>query len=83
MQLDIDSVFKQTPALALLVFILWSGHKGWWVWGHNIREIMTRLEKEKNEWRDLALELMKKDKIIRSEAEITSVKEAKEKINHG
>ena len=37
--------------VGLLFFILWSGLKQWWVWGW----LYQQSEKEKNEWKNLAL----------------------------
>jgi len=51
-------VIQNGGAMGLLIFFLVAGFKGWIVWGREFqREINRReeVERERNEWRELAL----------------------------
>ena len=49
---------SQGGILGVLVFILLGGYKKWWVWGwiyEDAEERATKAEKERDDWRDIAL----------------------------
>jgi hypothetical protein len=58
---DIQGILKyvsQIGVLAYLAITLYGGYKKWWVFGWIYRESLERinkLEKERDDWRDLAL----------------------------
>jgi hypothetical protein len=54
-------LWKFTPAVALLLLAFWAGYKGMWVWGANARRMIEQLERDRDEWRALALALLKKN----------------------
>lgn len=44
--------------LSALVFVLATGHKGYWVWGREVKDLRERLyraHRQADEWRNLAL----------------------------
>jgi len=49
--------------VAVLCVFLWAGHKGMWYWSAGVRTLIAELERERNEWRTLALMLMEKQGI--------------------
>lgn len=51
-------IISQGGAVGLLAFFLIAGFKGWIVWGREFNREVTRrqeVEKERNDWRELAL----------------------------
>lgn len=55
---DILKYVSQVGVLAYLAITLYGGYKKWWVFGWIYRESeerITKLEKERDDWRDLAL----------------------------
>lgn len=58
---SITDAFKwvsQGGILGVLVFILVGGYKKWWVWGwiyQDAEERAAKAEKERDDWRDIAL----------------------------
>lgn len=55
---SIVDIISQGGAVGLLAFFLVAGFKGWIVWGREFqREVGRReeVEKERNDWRELAL----------------------------
>ena len=56
---DFASEFaKWTPAVLVLLFVLWAGAKGFWYWGANARTVIKALERDRDQWRQLALALL-------------------------
>jgi len=45
------------PLTALLVLVLVGGYKGWWIYGNSHDKLVARLEKDRDEWKALALEV--------------------------
>ena len=45
------------PLTTLLVLILVGGYKGWWIYGNTHDRLVTRLERDRDEWKALALEV--------------------------
>lgn len=41
---EIFNFIKDGGTLAILLLILWSGHKGWWVFGKHYNEVVQELE---------------------------------------
>ena len=60
---DLAVVWKFAPVVAVLLLVLWAGHKGWWYWSAGVRAIIRQLERERDEWRTLALTLLQKEGI--------------------
>jgi len=45
------------PLTALLFLVLVGGYKGWWIYGNTHEKLVARLEKDRDEWKALALEV--------------------------
>jgi hypothetical protein len=60
---NLEQLWKFAPVVALLVLVLWAGHKGWWFWSAGVRTIIRQLEHERDEWRFMALTLLEKEGI--------------------
>jgi hypothetical protein len=60
---QLSQLWKFAPVVALLVLVLWAGHKGWWYWSAGVRAIIRQLEHERDEWRSMALMLLEKEGI--------------------
>ena len=56
-------ISKVAPIVALLILALWAGHKGIWFFGHGARIHIKQIEKERDDWRALALVLLRKSGI--------------------
>lgn len=55
---DVLKLLSQGGVLGLLVYIIVGGYKQWWVWGWvhtEEKERTLKAEKERDDWRDLAL----------------------------
>lgn len=70
---QLSELWKIAPVVALLVLVLWAGHKGFWFWSAGVRVIIRQLEHERNEWRSLAITLLRKDGVDLADEMKTSV----------
>jgi hypothetical protein len=57
------NLWKFAPIVALLFLALWAGNKGLWYWGPGVRAHFRELERQRDEWRRLALALLKQQGI--------------------
>jgi len=57
---EAKELWKYAPVVALLIGVLWAGHKGFWYWGPSVRTIIEKLEQERDDWKRLAFALMEK-----------------------
>ena len=57
---SLDAVWEQAAVVAVLGLWLWSGHKGWWFWSPGVRLIVTQITRERDDWRTLAVTLLRK-----------------------
>jgi hypothetical protein len=57
---ELKDLWKLAPALVILLIVLWAGYKGYWYWGSGARGISDELKRERDEWKALALDLLKK-----------------------
>jgi hypothetical protein len=58
-----DVAWQQISVVAILIVILWTGHKGWWYWSPGVRALTTELARERDDWRALAVTLLRKEGI--------------------
>jgi hypothetical protein len=56
----LEQLWKFAPVVALLALALWAGHRGFWYWGKGARAMLRHLERERDEWKELARTLLKK-----------------------
>ena len=59
----LDMVWEQAAVVAVLLVVLWAGHKGWWYWSPGVRALTTELRQQRDDWRILAVTLMRKQGI--------------------
>lgn len=52
---QIVTTVSDVGVIALLVFIIYSGMKKWWVWGWHYKELREFSDNEINFWRNAAL----------------------------
>lgn len=57
------AMWKEASVVAALVIILYSGHKGYWYWSPGVRAITTELARDRDDWRALAVTLLRKQGI--------------------
>ena len=70
----VSSVLKWGPAALILIIVIWAGSKGYWYWGTSVRGMITHVEQERDQWRNIALALMKEKGIpLPPNPEITSI----------
>jgi len=60
---ELKELWKYAPVLAVLLLVLWAGSKGLWFWGPGVRAYVRTIEQQRDEWRRLALALLKKQGI--------------------
>lgn len=63
--MDVDAraiaadAFKSTPLVVVLLVVLWAGVRGHWVFGRNARRVVADVERQRDEWKALALALLR------------------------
>jgi len=60
---DIRELWRFAPVIAIMFLVAWAGHKGYWYWGHGVREVIKELQKERDDWHKLAVALLKQQGI--------------------
>jgi hypothetical protein len=60
---DLAALGEQATIVVLLVVVLWAGHKGWWYWSPGVRALTSELARERDDWRTVAITLMRKQGI--------------------
>jgi hypothetical protein len=55
----VRELWKVAPVVALLLAAFWAGHRGLWFWGQGVRLMISELTRERDEWRALALALLR------------------------
>jgi hypothetical protein len=61
--LVIDALWEQAAIVAILVIIVYTGHKGYWYWSPGVRALTTELARDRDDWRALAVTLLRKQGI--------------------
>lgn len=59
----IQEFWREATVVAVLMIILWAGHKGWWYWSPGVRALTSELSRERDDWRMLAVTLLRKQGI--------------------
>jgi hypothetical protein len=60
---SILDVWQQAAVVAVLLIVIYTGHKGWWYWSPGVRALTTELARERDDWRMIAVTLMRKEGI--------------------
>lgn len=55
----LTAFLKWTPAVIILCLILWAGAHGYWYWGQNARAVIADMRRQRDEWRNVALALLR------------------------
>jgi hypothetical protein len=58
-----EAVWQEASVVALLVIILYTGHKGYWYWSPGVRALTRELARDRDDWRALAVTMMRKQGI--------------------
>ena len=58
MNAELAELWRFAPAIAVLVIVLWAGHRGYWHWGPGVKIVIEELRRERDEWKELALALL-------------------------
>lgn len=58
---EIGELWKFAPVIVVLLLAFWAGSRGFWYWGPGVRLLISELERERDEWRDLAITLLKRN----------------------
>jgi hypothetical protein len=59
----IDVIWQQAAIVALLLIVVYTGHKGYWYWSPGVRALTTELARDRDDWRTLAVTMMRKQGI--------------------
>jgi hypothetical protein len=59
----LDALWQQATVVAVLLVILYTGHKGYWYWSPGVRALTTELARDRDDWRALAVTLLRKQGI--------------------
>lgn len=59
----IDAIWQQSALVIVLVIVLYTGHKGYWYWSPGVRALTTELARDRDDWRALAVTMMRKQGI--------------------
>ena len=58
-----SALVKYVPVLALLLLAAWAGYRGKWYWGRGVNAVIKQVEQDRDSWKELALELLRKQGI--------------------
>lgn len=59
----LDALWQQASVVGILLVVVYTGHKGYWYWSPGVRAITTELARDRDDWRCLAVTLMRKQGI--------------------
>lgn len=59
----IGAIWEEAAIVAILLIIVYTGHKGYWYWSPGVRAICTELARDRDDWRTLAVTMMRKQGI--------------------
>jgi hypothetical protein len=57
------AMWEEAAVVAVLMLILYAGHKGWWYWSPGVRALTAELARDRDDWRTLAVTLLRKEGI--------------------
>ena len=56
-----DIPWQELSVVIVLALVLYTGHKGYWYWSPGVRALATELARERDDWRCLAVTLLRKE----------------------
>jgi hypothetical protein len=54
-----ELISQQAAVVAVLLIVVYTGHKGYWYWSPGVRALTTELARDRDDWRALAVTLMR------------------------
>jgi hypothetical protein len=58
-----EALWEQGAIVIILLVVVYTGHKGYWYWSPGVRALTTELARDRDDWRALAVTLMRKQGI--------------------
>ena len=59
----LELFWQQGALVVALIIVLYTGHKGYWFWSPGVKAIILELARDRDDWRALAVILMRKQGI--------------------
>ena len=59
----INALWDQGAIVVILLVVIYTGHKGFWYWSPGVRALTTELARDRDDWRTLAVTMMRKQGI--------------------
>ena len=56
----LPEIWREMSAVAVLLAVLYAGKKGVWFWGPGVKALTSELSRERDDWRTLAVTLLRK-----------------------
>jgi hypothetical protein len=56
----VSDLWQEATAVAVLLLILYSGHRGWFYWSPGVKALALELARERDDWRAIAVTLLRK-----------------------
>jgi hypothetical protein len=56
----LGAIWEDAAIVAVLLVILYTGHKGYWYWSPGVRALTRELARDRDDWRTLAVTLLRK-----------------------
>jgi hypothetical protein len=58
-----EALWKESAVIVILAIIVYTGHKGYWYWSPGVRALTGELARDRDDWRALAVTLLRKEGI--------------------
>jgi hypothetical protein len=58
-----EALWEQGAIVIILLVVVYTGHKGYWYWSPGVRALCSELARDRDDWRALAVTLMRKQGI--------------------
>lgn len=58
-----ESIWQEAAVVAVLIVIIYTGHKGYWYWSPGVRAVIAQISHDRDSWKMLAIVLLKKNGI--------------------
>jgi hypothetical protein len=56
----LGAIWEEAAIVAVLLVIIYTGHKGYWYWSPGVRALTLELARDRDDWRTLAVTLLRK-----------------------
>lgn len=58
-----QALYEQGAIVVILLVVVYTGHKGYWYWSPGVRALTQELARDRDDWRALAVTLLRKEGI--------------------